>query len=201
MHIRWNAVLITILSFAIFINDACTQSLSKKQKGDIVTEAKNSYGIAGAKAPEWNVPLWVDGEGNKINPVNLSDYDGKFKVIYCFQSWCPGCHSIGLPSLQQMVKELDGNDKVVFLAVQTVFEGQHANTFEKMLEVQKKYNLHIPFGQDNGDASTRNISNIMYNYRTGGTPWFIFIDQDNNVVFNDFHLNTERAIEYLQTIK
>ena len=70
-----------------------------------------------------------------------------------------------------------------------------------MLEVQKKYNLKIPFAQDNGDESTRNISNIMYNYRTGGTPWFIFIDQDDNVIFNDYHLNTEKAIEFLQTIK
>jgi len=41
----------------------------------------------------------------------------------------------------------------------------------------------------------------MYHYRTGGTPWFIFIDQDNKVIFNDFHLNDEKAIEYLQSIK
>jgi thiol-disulfide isomerase/thioredoxin len=201
MFIKQNRILAMLLALNLFVNEACTQTKNKKDKGDTMTTTKNTYGIGGAKAPEWNVPIWVDGEGEKINPVKLSDYDGKFKVVYCFQSWCPGCHSLGLPSLQEMVKALEGNDKVVFLAVQTVFEGKEANTFEKMLEVQKKYNLHIPFGQDNGDASSRNISNIMYNYRTGGTPWFIFIDQENNVVFNDFHLNTEKAIEYLQTIK
>ncbi|MFT6809669.1 MAG: hypothetical protein ACJA01_002907 [Saprospiraceae bacterium] len=37
----------------------------------------------------------------------------------------------------------------------------------------------------------------MYSYRSGGTPWFILIDQNDRVVFNDFHLNTEKAIELL----
>lgn len=160
-----------------------------------------TYGLVGDKAPEWNVPIWVDGKGNRIDPVKLSDFEGKFKVVYCFQSWCPGCHSLGLPSLQQMVAELKDREDVVFLAVQTVFEGESQNTFEKMLEVQKKYELEIPFGQDNGDETTRNISNIMFNYRTGGTPWFIFIDKENNVVFNDFHLNTEKAIEYIKGVE
>ncbi|MEZ5047189.1 MAG: redoxin family protein [Chitinophagaceae bacterium] len=159
------------------------------------------YGIEGLKAPEWNIPIWVDKNGQKTNPIKLSDFNGKFKVIYCFQSWCPGCHSIGLPSLQKMTTALQDNDKIIFLAIQTVFEGKSSNTFEKLLETQNKYNLKIPFGQDNGDANTNHISDIMYNYRTGGTPWFIFIDQNNNVVFNDFHLNTEKAIEFLQTIK
>jgi len=58
-------------------------------------------------------------------------------VIYGFQSWCPGCHSQGLPSLQKMVDALKDNKSVEFYAVQTVFEGEHANTKEKMLEVQK----------------------------------------------------------------
>lgn len=159
------------------------------------------YGIEGNQAPEWNIPIWVDGDGKKIDPIKLSDFEGKFIVIYCFQSWCPGCHSIGLPSLQAMTKALEGHNKVEFLAVQTVFEGKSSNTYGKLLETQKKYDLKIPFGQDNGDETTRNISNIMYNYKTGGTPWFILIDQNNNVVFNDFHLNTEKAIEFLKAIK
>lgn len=151
------------------------------------------------KAPEFEVRDWVDAQGEKTNPIKLSDFDGKFKVIYCFQSWCPGCHSSGLPSLQKMVDALQGNDKVVFLAVQTVFEGHDANTYEKMLETQKKYNLKIPFGHDAGDDG-KSRSNLMRNYGTGGTPWFIFIDQNNTIVFADFHLNAEAAIEVLKKI-
>jgi len=99
-----------------------------------------------------------------------------------------------------MVNGLNGSDKVVFLAIQTVFEGHHTNTYEKMVETQKKYNLKIPFGHDAGnDGKSR--SNIMKNYQTGGTPWFIFIDQNDNVVFADFNINVEAAIEVLKSIK
>lgn len=161
----------------------------------------NKYGIEGYQAPELNVPVWIDGDGKETDPIKLEGLDGKFKVIYCFQAWCPGCHSRGLPALQKMTEALKDNDKIAFLAVQTVFEGAHANTFKRVKEIQKQYDLNIPFGHDEGDENTQNISSIMYNYRTGGTPWFIFIDQKGTVVFNDFHLNTEKAIEYLKEIK
>ncbi len=160
------------------------------------------YGIEGYKAPELSDNIyWVDGAGKERDAIKLADYNGKFKVIYGFQAWCPGCHSRGLPALKEMVEALEDNDKVAFLAVQTVFEGAHVNTKEKMLEVQKQYDLHIPFGHDVGNEDSANVSSIMYNYRTGGTPWFIFIDQDDTVVFNGFHLNTDKAIEYLKAIK
>ncbi len=164
-------------------------------------ETVNKYGIEGYQAPELDVPIWIDGKGEKTDAVKLDNYEGKFKVIYCFQAWCPGCHSRGLPALQKMVEALKDNDKVAFMAIQTVFEGSHANTFERVKEIQKEYDLKIPFGHDVGDENTRNISSTMVNYRTGGTPWFIFINQNGTVVFNDYHLNTENAIEFLKAIQ
>ena len=150
-------------------------------------------------APEFNVRDWVDAKGNKTDEVKLSDFEGKFKVVFCFQSWCPGCHSVGLPNLKKMVEALKGNDKIAFLAIQTVFEGYKENTFAKMLETQKKYELKIPFGHDAGnDGKSR--SNFMQNYNTGGTPWFVLIDQNNKVVFADFHLNVDDAIKVLKNI-
>ena len=79
------------------------------------------------KAKEFNVKHWVSADGTKTDQVKLADFKGKFKVLYCFQSWCPGCHSRGLPALQKMVDALQSNDSVVFLAIQTVFEGFEAN--------------------------------------------------------------------------
>ncbi|OUR94561.1 thiol-disulfide isomerase [Flavobacteriales bacterium 34_180_T64] len=158
-----------------------------------------TYGIAGYKAHEFLVDQWIDGNGMKTGPIKLWDLDETFKVIYCFQSWCPGCHSRGFPALKEMVEELKDSDKVKFLAIQTVFEGHDTNTHEKLIETQKQYDIKIPFGHDPGDESSNNRSQIMYHYRTGGTPWFIFIDQRNNVVFNDFHLNIKAAIEFLKT--
>lgn len=151
------------------------------------------------KAKEFNVRHWIDADGKETDQIKLADFEGKFKVVYCFQSWCPGCHSKGLPDLKKMVTTLQENDKVVFLAVQTVFEGYEANTYEKIIETQKQYELKIPFGHDAGDDG-KSRSNIMSNYRTGGTPWFIFIDQKDNVVFADFHINVDAAIEFLKKL-
>jgi thiol-disulfide isomerase/thioredoxin len=152
------------------------------------------------KAPELYVNQWVDKEGHSMDPIKLSDYKGKFKIIYCFQSWCPGCHSKGFPDLKVMVDALNGNKKITFLAIQTVFEGFESNTYQKMLNTQKKYDIKIPFGHDAGDEG-KSRSNIMTNYRTGGTPWFIFIDKHDNIVFADYHLNPKAAIEFLKTIE
>ncbi len=152
------------------------------------------------KAPEFNVKDWVDANGNKIEAVRLLDFEGRFKIIYCFQSWCPGCHSKGLPDLKRIVEAHEENDKVVFLAIQTVFEGHSENTYEKMMETQKKYDLKIPFGHDAGDDG-KSRSNVMTNFQTGGTPWFLFIDKHNHIVFSDFHLNVDAAMAFLNTLE
>jgi thiol-disulfide isomerase/thioredoxin len=149
-------------------------------------------------APELRVEQWIDKDGNRTEPIRLADHDGKYKIIYCFQHWCPGCHSQGLPSLKKMVDAFDGNDKIAFFAVQTVFEGSHANTYEKIAKTQTKYALEIPFGHDPGTGR----STIMQDYGTGGTPWFILINQNNEIEFADFHINADGAIQYLkETLK
>lgn len=152
------------------------------------------------KAPELGVSQWIDADGKLTEKVNLSDFKNKFKVIYCFQSWCPGCHSNGFPALKEMVSALSESDKVIFLAIQTVFEGHDENTYDKLASTQKQYNLKIPFGHDAGSEETDNISKVMMSYGTGGTPWFILIDQQDTVVFADFNLHVENAINYLKTL-
>jgi len=184
------------------INFAGNYRLSNYNENKTMNDQVSKYGIEGYQAPELaNDIEWVDGEGKDRTAIQLSDYKGKFKVLYGFQSWCPGCHSRGLPALKKMVDALEGNDQVEFFAIQTVFEGKRANTKDKLQETQEKYDLQIPFGHDVGNKETGNRSSTMYNYRTGGTPWFIFINQQDTVVFNDYHLNVDKAIEYLKEIK
>ncbi|MBL7711927.1 MAG: TlpA family protein disulfide reductase [Chitinophagaceae bacterium] len=146
-----------------------------------------------AKAPELRVEQWIDANGKVMPPVKLADYKGKYKIIYCFQHWCPGCHSAGLPSLKKLADAFEGNNKVALFAVQTVFEGAQANTYERIAETQKKYGLKIPFGHDPGKGR----STIMQDYHTGGTPWFIFINQEDMIEFANFHIEAEQVIRYL----
>ena len=151
------------------------------------------------RAQEFNVSHWIDANGNKTEQIKLSDFKGQFKILYCFQSWCPGCHSKGLPDLKKMVTALKNHKDIQFLAIQTVFEGHESNTYEKMVDTQKQYELKIPFGHDAG-TDGKSKSNIMTNYKTGGTPWFIIIDKHDNIVFSDFHLNPDADIEFLKTV-
>lgn len=160
---------------------------------------QTDYGIVGYMAPDWGVEKWIDKKG-KPTDIKKYNYDWKIKVIFCFQSWCKGCHQFGFPALQKMVDALKDDDRISFFAVQTVFEGYDENTFEKIKEIQKKYNLKIPFGHDPGDESTGNISKIMYNYRSGGTPWFIVIGAGGSVVYNDFQIDAEKAVIVLKEL-
>ena len=53
------------------------------------------------KAPEFDVNQWINAVGNETEAIKLSDFKGKFKVVYCFQSWCAGCHNKGLSDLKK----------------------------------------------------------------------------------------------------
>ena len=185
-----------LLLFGSISMNAQDFAYSKKRK---MERQKTRYGIEGQQAPQLSETIeWIDQNGKETSAQKITE--GKFTVIYGFQSWCPGCHSRGLPALKKMSEALKDSDKVDFMAIQTVFEGRGANTLDRMKEIQKEYDLKIPFGHDTGEETKRKRSIVMQNYRTGGTPWFIFINEEGTVVFNDYHLDTEKAIEYLKSL-
>ncbi len=93
-------------------------------------------------APEFEVEQWIDANGNVTKAIELNDFKGKFKVVYCFQGWCQGCHSRGFPALKEMVTALKDHKNIVFLSIQTVFEGHDTNTYDKILETQNQYGLN-----------------------------------------------------------
>jgi hypothetical protein len=40
----------------------------------------------------------------------------------------------------------------------------------------------------------------MRNYRSGGTPWTVFIDPSGRVVYNNFHLDVKPAVELIENL-
>jgi len=163
-------------------------------------EAKrtNRYGILGHKAPELEVKTWIDGKGNSTS-FKLADHKGKFVYMKCWQYWCPGCHSHGFPSLVKIKNAFKDNPHFTALSIQTVFEGAYINTESKMDNIQDRYGLHdIVMGHESGEGNPHDRPTTMVNYRTGGTPWGIMIDPNGNVIFNDFSINADAAIEYLK---
>ena len=155
-----------------------------------------NHGVVGRPAPEWGVNQWLNLPEGKTS-LDVSDYRNKVLYLYCFQSWCPGCHQRGFPTLQKMIQRFRTNDDVAFVAVQTVFEGFSSNTFHRAKEVAKQYSLEIPIGQS-GENGRR--SELMGRYRTGGTPWVIIIDSSGVVRFNDFHIGVSQATGMIEQL-
>ena len=159
-----------------------------------VVAAKPKYGIKGRKAPELEIDYWIDRNGEPTT-FRLADHAGKWVFLKCFQSWCPGCHSHGFPSLQKISRALRDNPRVVFAGIQTVFEGHFTNTVDKVREIQLQYDLQMPMGHDPGPEG--GYPATMANYRTGGTPWMVLIDPEQRVIYNDYGIDADKAIQFL----
>jgi hypothetical protein len=147
-------------------------------------------GMINAVAPELSAARWIDVDGQPRDPLRLSKLGGSFKILFFFQYWCHGCHEHGFPALQKLISMLSAHD-VGFAVVQTVFEGNEVNTFERLRETQQRYNLRVPFGHaaaEKGEAEPA----IMTNFAAGGTPWFVVIAPNGRVVLNEFEINPDR---------
>lgn len=158
-------------------------------------------GIEQQAAPPLGVPRWLGADGQPLASFDLGDLPGAYKLVFCFQHNCPGCHSSGFPTLARLVQALPNSPAVSFCAVQTVFEEFEHNTWEHLQADRERYALPIPFGHDEGQGREGAGSVLMQRYRSGGTPWFILIDPNDTVVFNHFSLDAERAIEFFQRVQ
>lgn len=147
-------------------------------------------------APELRVREWIGADGKQLDtPITLSDLGLGPKILFAFQHWCRGCHLHGFPTLQRLHAGL-AKRGVGFAVIQTVFEGEQENTFEKLRTNQLKYGLPVPFGHDPLMEGAR-LPTFMEDYHTRGTPWFSVIDARGTVVFSDFHLDADKLVAHL----
>lgn len=170
-----------------------------------LVQAQNTRGIKGQQAPELEVPYWINAKGDKQKPFSVLNQKGKWVYLKCFQEWCPACHSIGFPNLQKLKEVFPDDSKIVSAVIQTTFEGFSTNTVEALRKNQLRYKLDLPFGHDPGNTdlphNNRNrVPKTMASYRTGGTPWVVIIDPSGKVAFNDFHINIDKFIEFMQKV-
>ena len=150
----------------------------------------------GWQAPELRVQHWIGEEGSDLDAsLRLSDIGGGPKIIFAFQHWCRGCHLHGFPTLQKLHRALASRG-VGFAVIQTVFEGAHENTFEKLRLTQLQYGLPVAFGHDEPPIGEP-LPTFMADYQTRGTPWFSVIDAPGHIVFSDFHLDADRLVAKL----
>lgn len=154
-------------------------------------------GIAGSVAPPLQVSHWIDGKGRKT-AFDAKALEKRWVVMKFYQSWCPGCHSHGFPTMQKIQSAFGSHPKVHLLAVQTVFEGFTTNTQDRLQEMQDRYDLRIPFGHDAGNPDGDHLPRTMRDYRSGGTPWLVIVAPDRTVVFDGFRLSATKFIDWLK---
>lgn len=155
-------------------------------------------GILDQRAPELGVTQWIGASGQPLADYGLHKMPGVYKLIFCFQDACPGCHLTGFPALAKVVDAFRGSTFVSFAAVQTVFEDFESNTYERMVAAQRKAALPIPFGHDAGEGRAGAGSVLMHRFRNGGTPWFILVDPDGVVIYNNFRIDADKLIASLK---
>ena len=148
-------------------------------------------GIQGEKAPLINISTWYQLPAGKES-IEITDYEGRIVVMLFFQHWCEASQERELPVLKNLVEKYQGNDEIVFLAIQTAFEGFLENTPDKLKVTAEKFDLDIPFGHKIKAPGFPGISGA---YKPGGTPWWVIIDREGIVEYNGFRLNEEEAIK------
>ncbi len=158
--------------------------------------AQTTRGIEGSEAPEIELDYWIDANGDP-GKFSVLEARGKWVFLKCFQDWCPGCHSSGFPTLQKFSERFHDHPQVAIAGIQTVFEGYTTNTLEDVRKLQLRYELPITMGHDPGNPETHARPVTMQRYRTGGTPWLILVNPAGVVVYNGFHVDSGKLIEYV----
>ena len=144
------------------------------------------------KAPPLRVPYWLDASGEELDNLSLEDLGSGYKVIFCFKASCPGCHARGFPAMQEIVSGLTDSN-VGFAVIHTAFDDDPSNSQERVREMQLKYDLKIPFGHDPKVGAQ--YPTFMQDYRTRGTPFFVVLNPENEIIFGDFNINADKVIE------
>ena len=94
--------------------------------------------------------------------------------------------------MQEIVSGL-ADSNVGFAVIHTAFDDDPSNSQERVREMQLKYDLKIPFGHDPKVGAQ--YPTFMQDYRTRGTPFFVVLNPENEIIFGDFNINADKVIE------
>ena len=172
-------------------------------KGDVVigedgtpSDAPPKKGLLHEIGPELKVRQWYgipDGVA-----ANLNDNRGKVVCLFLFQSDCEFSLDRGLPELKAIQEEFSSDSDVIVLAIQTPFRNFEENTHATAIQLFKKLGLNGPLGHD-GSVERRTVT--FDAYKAYGTPWFIVLDPQGVVHYNDSSLPIDEARVLFESLK
>lgn len=177
-------------------------SLIDAVEGDVVIGEDGAVsplpklGILNELAPELTVEQWYDiPEGAS---ARLKDNRGKVVCMLLFQTDCEFSLRRGLPQFKAVQDEFSDDPQVFMMAIQTPFRNFDDNTHGAAIQLFNKLNLKGPLGHD-GSAQRRTVTYDVY--KAYGTPWFIVLDKNGIVHFNDSTLPIKEARKMFGNLK
>jgi thiol-disulfide isomerase/thioredoxin len=143
-------------------------------------------------APEWQVAEWLNGD-----PGNLADHRGKVILIDFFQLWCPGCKRFSVPLFNRWHEQYGDRDDVLIVSIHTVFEGHAHQSPDRLREFVETWSIEHPVGIDTYASDEDEVPVTMRRFRTGGTPFVVFVDKQGRQRFRHLGSFDDRAAEAL----
>ncbi len=152
-------------------------------------------GIQGREAPLLEVDTWIQLPPGKER-VEITDYPDKIVVMLFFQYKCRASQEREMPVLKNLVEHYEGQDGIVFLAIQTTFQEFLDNSADKLQVVADNFGLSIPFGHSPKlPPKLAGTESVSMKYLPAGTPWWVIIDRSGKVEYNGHILNEEEAVK------
>ncbi|MBT8221284.1 MAG: TlpA family protein disulfide reductase [Bacteroidia bacterium] len=134
----------------------------------------------GKPLPDWRLESIFDGD-----IPSIEDFTGKPLLILFFSLGCPGCLGRAIPFANRIAYENEGTMHV--LGIHTNFEGVDVSK-EKFLKAKEEFYIRFPFFKD------YNYDTTFLNYGAGGTPHWILVDEEGNVVYSIFGSDPNNAL-------
>lgn len=132
------------------------------------------------RAPELIVKEWLNSD-----PLSLDDLRGKVIALHFFQMLCPGCVVHGLPQTQRLYQALRGHKDIQIIGVHSVFEHHEAMTADALRAFVYEFRYTFPIAID-APGTNSPVPQTMQAYQVRGTPSWVLIDQEGEVIANLF---------------
>ncbi|WNF36204.1 redoxin domain-containing protein [Bacillaceae bacterium IKA-2] len=156
----------------------------------VTTESGKVGAEVGKNAPDFNLPLWHNGEF-----AELSSFRGDIVVLNLWASWCPPCKK-EMPDLIRFSNDYqDKGVKVVGVNLAT-----HERAADGADEFMVEYGVEFPTFIDQPGEDRRGIVSSLYNINS--IPYTYILDQDGRISkIISGEVTYEMLVEFIEELR
>ena len=131
--------------------------------------------------PDWSISSISNDD---LVPI-VDDFKGNPLLILFFNLGCPGCLGRAIPYANRLV--LEKGDDINLLGIHTNFESIEFSEAQ-FVKAKEEFFIRFPFYKD------KNFDTTFLNYGAGGTPHWILVNAEGEVVYSIFGSDPNNAL-------